>query len=41
MVITSAVLRPEVGVGDCGRNLWGNQFGAPLTPVSDPDRTKQ
>lgn len=44
MVVNPVVLCSEVGVGDRGRNLWGNQLDAPLTPVSvpqDPDRTKK
>lgn len=35
MVANLGVLCSEVGVGNRGRNLWGNQLGAPLTSVSD------
>lgn len=37
MVVNLVVLCSKVGVGDRGRNLWGNQLGAP----QDPDRIKQ
>lgn len=36
MVVNPVVLCSEVGVGDRGRGLWGNQLDAPLTPVSVP-----